>query len=336
VHQLLSLYDLGAPASIIHAGYTREKSYQRPLSAETIDKEEEEALDLQDSSVRKSQLGQRRAYSSFLAYFTAEIAEHGIAAVLEKTLFSGTAEADDMLVRLFGGLYHPFIHVGYGLEFWLPAIVAEGLAMAAVEDAQLRGFLVGAEEKARATTEKTGATTEKTGTTTLVRILEEMRKDEKVRRGPRWEDKLGGRVKGLLKRAGEDLQTYAARWVVPVETLQQKMAESVNAAALFTAAAQRPDKEIKIDFLFVPLPNVNGLRDTDAGWHADLCTPTTPPFSCGRIWARTGFRRPTRRGSSNGRRGSICWCILRAVCQSCGSTISGTMSPRKSPEPTRG
>jgi hypothetical protein len=177
--------------------------------------------------------------------------------VLERTLFEGTEEADDMLARLFEGLQHSFIHIGYGLEFSQLAIVAEGLSMAAMEYAMLHGFLAGAEEKAR--TEKTG--------TTLVRVLEEIRKDEKVRQAVTWEDGIYERLPGMLKRASEELQTHAARFVVPVEKLQEKMSESVNAAALLAAAAQRPDKEIKIDFLFAPPPpfQTNSLRDTDAG-----------------------------------------------------------------------
>jgi len=37
-----------------------------------------------------------------------------------------------MISRLAAGEFHPFIHLGYGIEFQLPMIVSEALAQAAV------------------------------------------------------------------------------------------------------------------------------------------------------------------------------------------------------------
>lgn len=57
--------------------------------------------------------------------------------VLEKYIFSrefnfdnklNDAEQPRMLDRFVGGLLHPVIHTGYGYEFGLPGIVAEGNA----------------------------------------------------------------------------------------------------------------------------------------------------------------------------------------------------------------
>lgn len=39
-----------------------------------------------------------------------------------------------MLVRLHAGFLHPMIHLGFGVEFQQPAIIAEALAQAAVHD----------------------------------------------------------------------------------------------------------------------------------------------------------------------------------------------------------
>jgi hypothetical protein len=41
----------------------------------------------------------------------------------------------DFLARTLAGLFHPLIHIGYGLEFELPSIVAEGLSMTACTEA---------------------------------------------------------------------------------------------------------------------------------------------------------------------------------------------------------
>lgn len=55
--------------------------------------------------------------------------------MLEQYFFSPEANTSSrrMLNRIFTGVLHPFIHVGYGCEFGLPGMVAEGLAMACVQ-----------------------------------------------------------------------------------------------------------------------------------------------------------------------------------------------------------
>lgn len=143
-HYLLALYDVGAPASLIHSSYLRETSYQRDISAASAPK----ATDLSDTSQWSKYLGNEKHYISFLEYFRDEIEKRGYEDVINTTLFSGTELADDMLVRLFAGFLHPFIHVGYGLEFQQPAIVAEGLAMAAISENWLSGVLMKGEEAA--------------------------------------------------------------------------------------------------------------------------------------------------------------------------------------------
>ena len=93
-------------------------------------------------------LGQPKHYRSFLEYFTAAIAQRGYEAVVKESLFADTPEAQELLTRMFAGLYHPFISLGYGLEFRSPGIVAEALAMGAVHDDSMKAMLVGAETAA--------------------------------------------------------------------------------------------------------------------------------------------------------------------------------------------
>ncbi|KAG6891952.1 hypothetical protein C0995_006374, partial [Termitomyces sp. Mi166 len=63
----------------------------------------------------------------------------GAAAAIEQYIFAKDVNIDpsakkkpDMFNRFLGGLIHPMIHLGYGLEFNLPGMVIEGLAEAAV------------------------------------------------------------------------------------------------------------------------------------------------------------------------------------------------------------
>ena len=70
----------------------------------------------------------------------------------------------------FAGFLHPLIHLGFGVEFQQPAIVAEALAQAAVHDNWIGPFLHGAEEAAASIDESKG----------LVQLLNEIRADKKL------------------------------------------------------------------------------------------------------------------------------------------------------------
>jgi hypothetical protein len=71
-----------------------------------------------------------------LAFFSAKLKEksNNIQEVCEKYVMSKDAnvtpgkngKAPMMLHRFLSGIVHPFIHVGYGAEFSLPGLVAEG------------------------------------------------------------------------------------------------------------------------------------------------------------------------------------------------------------------
>ncbi|KAF8536403.1 hypothetical protein BDD12DRAFT_748467 [Trichophaea hybrida] len=237
-HHLLALYDVGAPASLIHESYHRGTSYQRDISAVCPPK----VTDLSDTAQWSKFLEKEEHYISFLEYFRNEIEKRGYEDVVNTTLFSGTELADDMLVRLFAGFLHPFIHVGYGLEFQQPAIVAEGLAMAAISDNWISAVLAKGEEAAAVINSKT-----------LVSLLGEIRNNDKLRTAPLWTD--GNKVQGIIERAPEEMLSYVKQYKVPVDKLEEKMAESMNAAALFTAASQREDKQIKIDFYYMHAHN---------------------------------------------------------------------------------
>ncbi|KAG6824816.1 hypothetical protein H0H93_001507, partial [Arthromyces matolae] len=70
---------------------------------------------------------------AYLAFFTNLIREVGVAPAIEQYIFAKDANIDasakkkpDMFNRFLSGLIHPLIHTGYGLEFGLPGMVAEG------------------------------------------------------------------------------------------------------------------------------------------------------------------------------------------------------------------
>jgi hypothetical protein len=85
-----------------------------------------------------------RYYDGYLAFFTDYLQSHSPAEALERFVFSPAynfrsdlAAADghvskereqpQMLSRVLGGLFHPFIHLAYGLEFGILGQIAQGM-----------------------------------------------------------------------------------------------------------------------------------------------------------------------------------------------------------------
>ncbi|PWY86442.1 hypothetical protein BO94DRAFT_556914 [Aspergillus sclerotioniger CBS 115572] len=238
-HHILSIYALGATPEQIRAAYTSNKSYQRPA----LRVDEKIVRDMADVGTFLKYLGQGEHYSDYLAFFQHEIEGKGVERVLKEYLFSGEKVAERLLVMLFGGLIHPFIHLGFGIEFNQPALVAQGLAQTAVHDEWTGPMFFWPAEKAAGGVGKPGKKS-------MLQILEEIRADEKLARSARWED--SGRMEnGVLKRAPEEMIKYAAQFTVSEEQIEEKTAEIINTVAYFASAAQRPDKQIKLDFFYL-------------------------------------------------------------------------------------
>ena len=88
-----------------------------------------------ESSGSDADIPPNRYYRAYLQFFTKVLSEKGAAATLEEYIFSPKANIEppksgqppmEMTNRLFSGLLHPLIHTGYGAEFGLPGMFAEG------------------------------------------------------------------------------------------------------------------------------------------------------------------------------------------------------------------
>ena len=245
VHGLLTLYGLGAPKEAIEKHYKENAYYQRklPKARESI------IRDMKSPELLKIHLGKGKYYPEFLVFFQNEIGEKGWENVLNEYLFSGDGPAEDLLGRLYAGMsshvayclnyslkqegfFHPFIHLGFGVEFKQPAIIAEALAQAAVHENSMSSYLF--------TTEKESTMP---GTKTIPDLIEDIRNDRVLSNAAKWED--GNKVRdGVLKRAANEMIHHAKQWTVSEDNLNQKTAEMINATVYFTAAAQRPRKEV--------------------------------------------------------------------------------------------
>lgn len=218
VHHLLTLLALGATPAELQAAYDENASYQRP----PVPTHERTITDLRDKSKWPQYLTNEEYYHDFLVYFQDQMKEKGWQDVLNEYLFAGDERADDLLIRTFAGFLHPLIHLGFGVEFEQPAIIAEALAQAAAHDTWISDLLLEA-EKAATTNGNNG--NEKS----IMQLIYEIRGNEKLKSAAHWSD--GNKIRdGILARAPQEMIEIAKQFTVKEEELERKTAEMINAA----------------------------------------------------------------------------------------------------------
>jgi hypothetical protein len=126
-HALLTTLAMGGGPKELQRAYDDGEPIQRALPAVDLQVVDE----LSDPAKFRARMNLLPEYSNFLVFLKREIAAKGWQNVFNEYCFSRTPLAEYMLAQLYEGLYHPIIHVGFGVEFDLPDIVAEGLAHAA-------------------------------------------------------------------------------------------------------------------------------------------------------------------------------------------------------------
>lgn len=239
VHYLLALYDFGASSSILKAAYNRELHYQRPppeVHGNVLQ-------DLSDESKWNEFIGKAEYYSDFLAFFTKEIKELGWKDTVRKWLFRGTPVTERLFVNIHSGLYHTLIHLGYGIEFQIPAVIAEGLAQFATTDLYIGDALLDIEKAAKE------ADPERKNNKTIYELANEIYDNPAISRAAKWED--GNKFKAVIARAGKELAEIALQWRCKPENLIEKAAEASNGGALLCVSATRPDKATHYDFFLM-------------------------------------------------------------------------------------
>ncbi|KAI0121119.1 hypothetical protein BJ170DRAFT_644932 [Xylariales sp. AK1849] len=244
VHSLLTILALGADPEELQDRYNDGTPIQRPIPQ--ID---EELLGrLSDPEVLYDAIGQISQYHTFLAFFKREIDTKGWQAAVLEYVFARTKVADEMLARMYEGAYHPIIHLGLGVEFRQPVIVAEALAQAASHDDSHIGRLFrSAESEASSMYPQRGTPKP------MLALLHEARADEAIRAAPQWTD-FGFKMRdGIVGRALEPVSSLAAQFRIrpDEEELKRRTAEMINVCAFFAGASQRQGRPRKIDFFYM-------------------------------------------------------------------------------------
>lgn len=142
-HHVLAVYALGASPELIRDVYKTHLPVLQPTLVSPDPITQENFIE---------HLGDERYYDGYLAFFTDYLQSHSPTEALERFIFSpeynfrsdltaadgpGSKEEvqPQMLNRFLAGLVHPFILLAYGLEFGIIGQVVEGLAQAAVHEA---------------------------------------------------------------------------------------------------------------------------------------------------------------------------------------------------------
>ena len=238
-HSLLTILSLGGSRQELLARYEDGTPIQRPIPA--IDHALLSALSTPETFL--ATLGQTTQYHTFLAFFKALISTQGHESVLQEYIFARTSLADKMLARMYEGAYHPIIHLGLGIEFRLPALIAEALAQAAAHDDSTISTLFQAAERASPPPKPKA----------LLQLLHEVRASEAIRTAPRWTD-FGNKMRdGVIGRASAAMAGLAAQFRVQEDEgeLRRRTAEMVSVAAFMAGAAQREGRKRKIDFFYM-------------------------------------------------------------------------------------
>ncbi|KAK8864191.1 hypothetical protein IAR55_001437 [Kwoniella newhampshirensis] len=159
-HSVLTRYALGAPPQALRDTWIHDRDHLVSLDPRGADRKDVDASKVpakidRDNWGDRKYIGWKGNYSRYLVFFHEEIDRLGSLATVEKYVFSAEAnwepfklaggeecQPPHMLDRLMGGVLHPFIHVGFGLEFGDRVVLAEGLAEAAVHQDEIIGRLI--------------------------------------------------------------------------------------------------------------------------------------------------------------------------------------------------
>ncbi|CDM29644.1 Domain of unknown function DUF4243 [Penicillium roqueforti FM164] len=251
-HELLTIYALGASPEEVKTCYDRNKRYQRPA----LPANQDIVQSMHDVAKFKECSGKEENYPHYLAFFQQEIDAKGVPDVLNEYLFAEDERAESMMCRVFAGLIHPFIQLGFGIEFNQPAIVAQGLAQIAVHDDWLgRAYFLPAEKMAGGIG--------KPGQKSLFQLINEIRADKTLVESVQWSD--SNKIKdGVLHRAPEQMLKYASQFTVSKDQVHGRLADMTNtveaiaefiSSVYYTSAAQRPTKEMWLDFFLIHCVN---------------------------------------------------------------------------------
>ena len=216
-HHILTLFALGASPTVIEEQYRHNASYQLPQ----LPLDDRVVEDLHDPAKYLKYMGDENHYQDYLAFFQTEISKNGYEEVVNEYVLKGDTKADYLLGVMFAGFLHSIIHLGFGIEFHQPAIIAEALAQAATHDPYLNPVLFEAEKLANA---RKGSNTKKS----LAAILDDIQADPKMQGACSFAQDSRAIESGILIRAKEEMTEYCSQYSIDAEELEMRTAEMMD------------------------------------------------------------------------------------------------------------
>ncbi|KAF3932991.1 hypothetical protein ABW20_dc0104295 [Dactylellina cionopaga] len=251
-HHLLAIYALGATPQNLQFAYDTNVGMQLPIG----EKKPPVLQEISHSDDWGSYLGKAELYHTFMQFFQNSIDQVGWRETIKKYLFSEKGIKDGMPERLVAGFLHPWIHLGYGVEFEQPALVAEALAQTAVHDCWPSKYL-------KACTAAATKDPRQGSNPTIVSLFYEAHDSEKLRSSTKWSDPQ--KNKAVYANAFEEMVALASKWyILPTatdEVLAKAAAELASAAAFACASTPRLDKKLKFDFFIMHTVNSSVFLD---------------------------------------------------------------------------
>ncbi|OHE98665.1 HypA protein [Colletotrichum orchidophilum] len=249
-HHALTLFSLGANAENIRSHFENHATYQKDKGTADVFL----VYTISDFTTFKRHLGDPNQYHNFLEFFRLQFKNHGYKPAVNKLVFSGDDWSTEIFSRLVTGFIHPLIQAGFGLEFDLPFLVCEGLAMGCTQnDPDVALALLEVEECA----------SRRPDHLSLVDILDLCAANKKLI------DCLGNDPFHLMDYQGilsdstrEQVLDYASRYLVLEHEVEMRSAELCNATAYILAGAQRRGKEPRADFFLLHPTNCSVIMDS--------------------------------------------------------------------------
>jgi hypothetical protein len=197
------------------------------------------------------------------------------------------------------GLLHPIIHLGFGIEFNQPAIVAQGLAEAACHELWIEAFLLGAEKAAGGIGSSAGKP--------LAQLIDEARQDKTLAESAHWSD--ANKIKdGTFIRAFKEMCNHASQYTVSADHLEEQVAEMINANGnLICSLIQNwHSRKLLLQHILPRHPSTlrepsNSIFFSSIASTVQSSTPPSSPFRGSALVPRSAF--------SNGKGALICSCM---------------------------
>ncbi|KAF8630301.1 hypothetical protein AX15_003013 [Amanita polypyramis BW_CC] len=253
-HHLLAAYDLGASTSLLQKIYDTEAKAQRPIFTE----EKDEAITITKENWTKY-LGDYHAYGGYFKFFSSNIQEVGVLKTIEQYIFSVNANdgGANMLIRLMSGIAHPFINVGYGLEFGSDTVVAASLAQAAVH-APLPTTMYDFSEATSTKNNPVGGTRQPSRGPSILEIIRQVYDSDILKPVMPYDPDalLSGRIRGAVSEGrAEAIKQICSQLDVDAssgdEEFNAKVEEIIWTTTLLLCATGRPGRKPRLDFFLM-------------------------------------------------------------------------------------